>query len=107
MYNNMNRDQYFSEKFWEGVRRNPPQWRKRQSAAKSAYSREPTLENFGRAPRTRRTLNNYSRDWFGINLHGKPLNRRLALFVHPNKHGGNARAVELMKLLSHLLENSK
>jgi len=67
----------------------------------------PTLDNFGNAPRTRRTLNNYSRDWLGLNLHGKPLNRRLALLVHPNKHGGNKRAEELMKLLSQLLENKK
>lgn len=141
----VNPNQYFSEAFWEGVRRKPPspvrpkantprtQWRKRQqrstnSKARGAYSRggggppprtsprrtpqrtsprAPTLENFGRAPRTRRTLNNYSRDWFGMNLHGQPLNRRLALKVHPNKHGGNKRAEELMKLLSQLLENKK
>ena len=78
----------------------PPPRRKTPSPKKT-----PTLDNFKNAPRTRRTLNNYARVWLKVNLHGKPLNRRLALLVHPNKHRGNKRAEELTKLLTQLLAN--
>ena len=103
---------------WTHVRRHPPPPVRPKARTKTPSPPRrttpspprrttPTLDNFARAPRTRRTLNNYARDWLKMNLHGQPLNRRLAIKVHPNKHWGNKRAEELMKLLSQLLENKK
>ena len=105
---------YTSEAYWNAQPPPPPIRPKAKTAVpprkktpSPPLRKTPTLNNFGNAPRTRRTLNNYARDWLKVNLHGKPLNRRLALLVHPNKHGGNKRAEELMKLLTQLLANRK
>ena len=111
-------NKYTSEAYWNAQFGSPPPpvRPKAKTAAPPPPRRKtpspprrktPTLDNFAREPRTRRTLNNYSRVWLGLKLHGEPLNRRLALKVHPNKHGGNKRAEELMKLLSQLLKENR
>ena len=102
-------NRYTSQEYWN-AQPPPPSVRPKAKTAVPPPPRRKTpspktLNNFKNAPRTRRTLNNYARDWLKVNLHGKPLNRRLALLVHPNKHRGNKRAEELTKLLTQLLAN--
>lgn len=101
-------NKYTSQEYWNAQFGSPlPPVRPKAPLPSPPRRKTPSLDNFARAPRTRRTLNNYARDWLNMNLHGKPLNRRLALLVHPNKHGGNKKAEELMKLLTQLLANKK
>jgi hypothetical protein len=105
-------NKYTSQEYWNAQFGSPPPpvRPKAKTAVQPPRKKTPspkTLNNFENAPRTRRTLNNYARDWLKVNLHGKPLNRRLALLIHPNKHRGNKRAEELTKLLTQLLANRK